>query len=146
MLPVLVLMSMLLALTDLLSTTTQVHRVVTAHLESIVALAAEHELLAGSPSCKPSTTRALSIPVSNDTAVNSTGEVLRNATNDDAVCVGLPTTVDLSVGEDRELQVWFLCYKLVRSDALRLNVSNQTMGKAEVLIVVVNVRVLVTTW
>ena len=54
MLPMSVLMPMLLALTDLLSTTTQVHGVVAAHLESIVALAAEHELLAGSSSCKPS--------------------------------------------------------------------------------------------
>ena len=45
----------------------------------------------------------------NDAAVDSTGEVLRDATNDNTVCVGLSTTVDLAVGEDRELNVWLLC-------------------------------------
>ena len=46
---------------------------------------------------------AFLIPVSDDTAVDGAREVFRDATNDNTVCVWLPTTVDLTVGEDREL-------------------------------------------
>ena len=39
----------------------------------------------------------------NDAAINGAGEVLGDTTNDNTVCVGSSTTVDLAVGEDRKL-------------------------------------------